>query len=75
MEPSSECTPEGRWHSRIIVYWPPVVHNDCALYSAIADEPKGDHEDYKGQRDYHVTLKQAHREVQRIHYQFLLEWV
>lgn len=39
------------------------------------DEEKGDHEDYEGQRGYHVTIGQARRYVQRTHQKIFLEWI
>lgn len=36
---------------------------------------KGDHQDYQDQRDYHVTIGQARRYVQRTHQKIFLEWV
>src|SRR5260370_3843707 len=39
------------------------------------DEEQGDHEDYKDQRDYHVTIGQARRYVQRTHQKVFLEWI
>lgn len=39
------------------------------------DEEKGDHENYEAQRDYHVTIGQARRYVQRTHQKVFLEWI